>query len=55
MCIRDSKCVYYGEGDTGLSTILSGTIHSQIYELVGAEIVVNPEDVYKRQDFQCHP
>ena len=35
------KTVYYGEKDTGLSTILSGTIHSQIYELVGAKIVVD--------------
>ena len=34
-----SSRVYYGQDD-GLSTILSGTIHSQIYELVGAEIVV---------------
>ena len=37
----ERKTVYYGEKDTGLSTILSGTIHSQIYELVGAKIVVD--------------
>lgn len=37
---EDRVKVYYGEGETGLSTILSGTIHSQIYELVGASIVV---------------
>lgn len=36
---EDRVRVYYGQDD-GLSTILSGTIHSQIYELVGAEIVV---------------
>ncbi len=37
----ERKTVYYGEKETGLSTILSGTIHSQIYELVGAKIVVD--------------
>lgn len=40
---EERKTVYYGEGDTGLSTILSGTIHSQIYELVGASIVVEAD------------
>ena len=45
----DRKTVYYGEGDTGLSTILSGTIHSQIYELIGAEIVVGNGDAQVQQ------
>lgn len=40
---EDRKTVYYGEGETGLSTILSGTIHSQVYELVGAKIVVDAD------------
>lgn len=46
---NERKRVYYGEGETGLSTILSGTIHSQIYELVGAEIVVNPDNAQVQQ------
>ena len=41
--------VYYGEGETGLSTILSGTIHSQIYELVGADIVVAADSAQVQQ------
>ncbi len=41
----DRKTVYYGERETGLSTIISGTIHAQIYELVGAEIVVDTGSV----------
>ena len=45
----DRKKVYYGEGETGLSTILSGTIHSQIYELVGAEIVVEADNAQVQQ------
>lgn len=32
--------VYYGQDD-GLSTILGGTIHAQIYELVGAEVAAS--------------
>lgn len=39
------KTVFYAEGETGLSTIISGTIHSQIYELIGAEIVVETDSV----------
>lgn len=41
--------VYYAEGETGLSTILSGTIHSQIYELVGADIVVEADSAQIQQ------
>lgn len=41
--------VYYGQGDTGLSTMLSGTIHSQIYELVGAELVAKAENAQVQQ------
>lgn len=37
----DRKTVYYGESESGLKTILSGTIHSQIFELIGSEIVVD--------------
>lgn len=37
----ERKSVYYAESDTGLSTILRNTVHSQIYELVGASIVVD--------------
>ena len=40
--------VYYGQDD-GLSTILSGTIHSQIYELIGAEIVVDADNAQVQQ------
>lgn len=46
---EDRKRVYYGEGENGLSTILSGTIHSQIYELVGAEIVVDADSAQVQQ------
>lgn len=46
---EDRKTVYYGEGEDGLSTILSGTIHSQIYELVGAEIVVDADSAQVQQ------
>ncbi|HHX37444.1 MAG TPA: ABC transporter substrate-binding protein [Clostridiaceae bacterium] len=42
---EDRVRVYYAEGEDGLSTILSNTIHSQIYELIGAEIVVDPDSV----------
>lgn len=45
---EDRVTVYYGQDD-GLSTILSGTIHSQIYELVGAEIVVQADNVQVQQ------
>ncbi|NLA96341.1 MAG: ABC transporter substrate-binding protein [Clostridiaceae bacterium] len=40
---EDRVKVYYAEGETGLSTIISGTIHSQIYELIGAKIVVDAD------------
>lgn len=46
---EDRKTVYYGEGESGLSTILSGTIHSQIYELVGASIVVDADSAQVQQ------
>ncbi len=46
---EDRKTVFYGEGETGLSTILSGTIHSQIYELVGASIVVDADSAQVQQ------
>lgn len=45
---EDRVQVYYGQDD-GLSTILSGTIHSQIYELVGAEIVVSADNAQVQQ------
>lgn len=45
----ERKTVYYGEGETGLSTILAGTIHSQIYELIGAEIVVDADSAQVQQ------
>ena len=45
---EDRVRVYYGQDD-GLSTILSGTIHSQIYELIGAEIVVDADNAQVQQ------
>ena len=45
---EDRVQVYYGQDD-GLSTILSGTIHSQIYELVGADIVVTADNAQVQQ------
>lgn len=45
----DRKTIYYAEGETGLSTILSGTIHAQIFELIGAEIVVDANDAQVQQ------
>ena len=45
---EDRVQVYYGQDD-GLSTILSGTIHSQIYELVGADIVVQADNAQIQQ------
>lgn len=41
----DRKSVYYAEGDAGLSTIVKNSIHSQIYDLVGANIVVGEDNV----------
>ena len=37
--------VFYASGDAGLDTMLSGTIHAQIYELVGARLVADAENV----------
>lgn len=42
---ESKKTVFYAEGETGLSTIISGTIHSEIYELIGAKIVVDSNNV----------
>lgn len=36
--------VFYASGDDGLATMLSGTIHAQIYELVGAQLVVTADN-----------
>lgn len=41
--------VFYASGDDGLATMLSGTIHAQIYELVGAELVVKADDAQVQQ------
>ncbi|MGC4018429.1 MAG: ABC transporter substrate-binding protein [Muricomes sp.] len=45
----DRVRIYYGQGEDGLSTILSHTIHSQIYELVGADIVVDADSAQVQQ------
>lgn len=41
--------VYYGEGEDGLSTMIAGTIHAQIFELVGANLVVQQSDAQTLQ------
>lgn len=41
--------VYYGEGEDGLSTMIAGTIHAQIFELVGAKLVVQQSDAQTLQ------
>lgn len=46
---EDRVSVYYGEGEDGLSTMIAGTIHAQIFELVGAELVVQQDDVQTSQ------
>lgn len=46
---EDRVKVYYGEGEDGLSTMIAGTIHAQIFELVGAELVVQQNDVQTSQ------
>lgn len=40
--------IYYAQGD-GLSTILSGTIHAQIYELIGGAVVADAGNVQVQQ------
>ena len=40
--------IYYGQDD-GLSTMLSGSIHAQIYELVGAVVVADADSVQVQQ------
>ncbi|MDT3768147.1 ABC transporter substrate-binding protein [Gleimia hominis] len=47
--IKDHKKVYVGEREDGLSTILAGTIHAQIFEMVGADVVATPEVANKQQ------
>lgn len=37
--------VFYASGEAGLDTMLSGTIHAQIYELVGAKLVATADNV----------
>ncbi len=45
--IPDSErtTVFYASGEAGLDTMLSGTIHAQIYELVGARLVATADNV----------
>lgn len=40
--------IYYAQGD-GLSTMLSGTIHAQIYELIGGVVVADAGNVQVQQ------
>lgn len=46
---EDRVTVYYGEGEDGLSTMIAGTIHAQIFELAGAQLVVQQNDVQTSQ------
>lgn len=46
---EDRVTVYYGEGEDGLSTMIAGTIHAQIFELVGAQMVVQQDDAQTSQ------
>ncbi|MDY2628382.1 MAG: ABC transporter substrate-binding protein [Lachnospiraceae bacterium] len=46
---EDRVTVYYGEGEDGLSTMIAGTIHAQIFELVGAQLVVQQDDAQTSQ------
>ncbi len=45
---EDRVRIYYGQDD-GLSAMLSGTIHAQIYELVGGVVVADAENVQVQQ------
>lgn len=45
---EDRVRIYYGQGD-GLSTMLSGTIHAQIYELIGSVVVADADNAEVQQ------
>lgn len=39
------KTIFSAEGETGLSTLIGGTIHAQIIELLGCKVVVEADNV----------
>ena len=39
--------VYYGEGQDGLSTMVAGSSHAQVFDMVGADLVAGKDSVQK--------
>ena len=41
--------VYYGEGKDGLSTIIAGSIHAQVFDMVGAELIAGKDSLQEEK------
>ena len=41
--------VYYGEGKDGLSTIIAGSIHAQVFDMVGAELIADKDSLQEEK------
>ena len=41
--------VYYGEGKDGLNTIIAGSIHAQVFDMVGAELIAGKDSLQEEK------
>lgn len=41
--------VYYGEAENGLSTIVADSIHAEVFDMVGAKLIVGKDSIEKKQ------